>query len=288
MWVPDYSCPMKLVPLPQFRGFHHFDASLSRGTGDFQCSIEGPNLTLRGAKFDHVVEVCSLSTFESATKHELPTVLRFCLSLPKSINGHSRVEILWRTMLGDTSWDKGLPETKTLRHYHLGDSFKEFVMVCVGSHISKSKDETTARMSIASILDDMQCPSELPSMGNIDQYVEKLRDNIFWINDDPDARAVLDSLERSASLFLSDENLITTGRRLFRAGKGTLGLGPVFCRPNDQIWLIKNSHVPLILRPTSTGTFQLVGECYLHGFMRGQMLDNRWNLREEIGPVTLV
>lgn len=40
-WVPDYSRPASMSTMMSFRGFRHFDASLSRGSKEFQYSIEG-------------------------------------------------------------------------------------------------------------------------------------------------------------------------------------------------------------------------------------------------------
>jgi hypothetical protein len=95
-------------------------------------------------------------------------------------------------------------------------------------------------------------------------------------------------LDRSASVFNSSVQLITPGRRFFRTEKGLLGLGQPSCLEGDQIRLIINSHLPFVLRPTGTGTYTFVGECYMQGFMHGETLDDRWGLREQIGPVNLV
>lgn len=96
-------------------------------------------------------------------------------------------------------------------------------------------DETIARSSTVSILKDMQCPSELPSIDDVDQYLRLLK-----LDSDPVANhtyymAKLADVDRSASLFLSDGRLIASGRRLFRTGKDILGFGPVSCQHNDEI-----------------------------------------------------
>lgn len=152
-------------------------------------------------------------------------------------------------------------------------------------------NETVARTSIESSLQDIRCPSELPSMQDVDEYVEELKSSRFitpGTEEDNIHLAKLAEIDQAASPFLSDIYLLSTARRLFKTSQGFLGLGPVFCKNNDQIWLIKNSHVPLVLRPIDNRAFELVGECYLHGFMRGEMLEDKWKLKDNIGPVTLV
>jgi hypothetical protein len=56
-WVPDYSTSATVTALPLFRGFSHFDASLSRVSRDFNCSISGRYLALQGGRFDDANEV---------------------------------------------------------------------------------------------------------------------------------------------------------------------------------------------------------------------------------------
>ena len=43
----------------------------------------------------------------------------------------------------------------------------------------------------------------------------------------------------------------------------------------DQVWILENGNVPFVLRPTGKRgeTFILVGECYLHGVMDGQLFE---------------
>lgn len=89
-WVPDYSTSVTVTALPLFRGFSHFDASLSRVSRDFNFSILGRYLTLQGARFDEINEVCGLATPEWASKHEFHVVLKLCWSLVESPSGESR------------------------------------------------------------------------------------------------------------------------------------------------------------------------------------------------------
>lgn len=69
-------------------------------------------------------------------------------------------------------------------------------------------------------------------------------------------------------------NALTVRERyLFRTTANDIGLGPLLCQPGDQVWVLENGRVPFVLRP-KLDSFELMGECYLHGVMDGELLAN--------------
>ncbi|KAL7919645.1 heterokaryon incompatibility domain-containing protein [Trichoderma austrokoningii] len=50
---------------------------------------------------------------------------------------------------------------------------------------------------------------------------------------------------------------------------GHMGLGPLLMREGDEIYVLPGSHSPLVLRPISSRTYQLIGDCYVNGAMDG-------------------
>ncbi|GME53355.1 C4-dicarboxylate transporter/malic acid transport protein [Neofusicoccum parvum] len=60
------------------------------------------------------------------------------------------------------------------------------------------------------------------------------------------------------------------GRVLFRIKGNLIGLSPQSTLPGDQVFMLRNAHVPFILRTVSSGAYELVGEAYVHGLMEGQ------------------
>ncbi len=63
------------------------------------------------------------------------------------------------------------------------------------------------------------------------------------------------------------------GRAFFTADSGHIGMCHEQCvRPGDEIWVLKGGRVPYVLRPVEgeTGTYGFVGDCYVHGIMRGE------------------
>jgi hypothetical protein len=64
-------------------------------------------------------------------------------------------------------------------------------------------------------------------------------------------------------------------RSIFKTEQGYLGLGSHHLLPGDQVVLFDGAKTPFILRQqldsqgTWTGRYNLVGDCYLHGWMYG-------------------
>jgi hypothetical protein len=93
---------------------------------------------------------------------------------------------------------------------------------------------------------------------------------------------------KAAISYAHAEGRVSQGRELFITEQGFLGLGPSTVRKDDQVWLLSDSRVPFVLRPfAETASFTLVGECYIHGVMYGEMLVDPWKLKEKFRPVDI-
>jgi hypothetical protein len=63
-------------------------------------------------------------------------------------------------------------------------------------------------------------------------------------------------------------------RVVFKTDNGLIGLGPEYMAVGDQVWDLLGGSVPYILRKTAGDhgrEFSLVGECYVHGIMNGEL-----------------
>jgi hypothetical protein len=79
------------------------------------------------------------------------------------------------------------------------------------------------------------------------------------------------------------------GRCLFKTERLHLGSGPYHIQGGDQVWVIFNARMPFVLRPTGNANeFNLVGDCYMQGFMHGEMLDDQYGLKERIKRINIV
>ncbi|KAL9127020.1 MAG: hypothetical protein Q9175_007817 [Cornicularia normoerica] len=72
--------------------------------------------------------------------------------------------------------------------------------------------------------------------------------------------------------YVDEVNRNARGRAYFMARNGYIGLGPSSIKPGDQACVILGCPSPLILRPTDTTSYNVVGECYIDGFMEGEAL----------------
>jgi hypothetical protein len=64
------------------------------------------------------------------------------------------------------------------------------------------------------------------------------------------------------------------GRRLARTRKDRLALVAPGAREGDAIGIIQGGKTPLIMRPNTTGTWQVLGDGYVHGIMHGEAWDD--------------
>jgi hypothetical protein len=62
-------------------------------------------------------------------------------------------------------------------------------------------------------------------------------------------------------------------KTLFMASGDSFGKGPALMRAGDQVWLLRGARVPYVLRPLGDGTYEFLGEAYVHGIMQGEALD---------------
>jgi hypothetical protein len=62
-------------------------------------------------------------------------------------------------------------------------------------------------------------------------------------------------------------------RRFYRSEQGRFGWAPDQARPGDRLCVLNGLAVPLILRPIESGSFEVVGDAYVHGVMDGEVLD---------------
>lgn len=65
------------------------------------------------------------------------------------------------------------------------------------------------------------------------------------------------------------------GRRLFRTSDGLIGIGPAACHPNNKLCLFFGEQVLHILREHGHSEWEFIGECYVHGMMDGQGLEEK-------------
>jgi hypothetical protein len=99
----------------------------------------------------------------------------------------------------------------------------------------------------------------------------------FWTGELPPSWYNLPGLASTPDSLLYHEgvwvvySLYTLHRRLMISEKGYISLVPIDCRSGDRICVLSGCSIPVILR--QKGDYHiLIGECYVHGIMDGQAI----------------
>ena len=62
-------------------------------------------------------------------------------------------------------------------------------------------------------------------------------------------------------------------RSFFISEEGYVGLAPKSARKDDEVWIVRGSKIPLLLRKQAEGTYRFIGEVYIHGLMNGELFE---------------
>ena len=77
-------------------------------------------------------------------------------------------------------------------------------------------------------------------------------------------------------------------RRLFYTENGRLGLGTLFIQPGDVCCIFFGIPIPVILRGATDGRYRLLGDSYIDGVMRGELIEQLGKGEFEKKQVVLV
>lgn len=74
--------------------------------------------------------------------------------------------------------------------------------------------------------------------------------------------------------FVKRASLNATFRVFVQTRKARMGLAPFSAKLEDEVWILHGAKVPFILRPRSDGTYEFIGEAYIHGIMQGELFES--------------
>ena len=81
--------------------------------------------------------------------------------------------------------------------------------------------------------------------------------------------------------YLDASDAATSARSTFATRYGFVGLGPPNIQNGDSVVILFGADVPFILRQEGDH-YKLVGDCYVHGIMQGELINlldrNGWRL----------
>jgi hypothetical protein len=105
-----------------------------------------------------------------------------------------------------------------------------------------------------------------------------LNDNVFGGVSEPHENKPRISVDDLVALSSTEDDMIRfrnaavaacRERTCFNTASGLRGLGPAAMRPGDSVCVLYGASMPFVVRPEGAA-YRLVGECYVHGLMRGQ------------------
>ncbi|KAE9378438.1 hypothetical protein N431DRAFT_435551 [Stipitochalara longipes BDJ] len=253
--------------------------------------VNGRIIECHGASLDTVTEVqaTGLELLMLQNEHSIIDFVQLYMSLKPRIQGVSRMEVLWRSLTFD-------PRSRVNDH-SLAPSFVAWFQVQLATMLEQARDNgDEAVAEAASIIDGMLA---IGSPEEIALVQKMLSDDLpYLLRIEFDQK--LDPEQATASETLRDyyhrpalfENELPDAlelRRLCTTTKGFLAVCVDTVQKNDQVWLLTDAHTPVILRPTDVpGSFRIIGDCYIYGFMHGEMLDEKWGVKQNIGPIKII
>jgi len=84
---------------------------------------------------------------------------------------------------------------------------------------------------------------------------------------------VLESMDlASATVIQNFVSKYCHGRCFFITEKGYIGIGPAELTPSHEVAVLMGGQVPFVLSKLGGDRYKLIGECYVHGFMKGKAM----------------
>ncbi|KAJ9604926.1 hypothetical protein H2200_010315 [Cladophialophora chaetospira] len=105
------------------------------------------------------------------------------------------------------------------------------------------------------------------------------------LDNEPDvAGAVTDLVEAHSTYFRATDSC-----RFFLLKDDTMGLVGKYAELGDFIFVPCGAAAPIVVRATETkGKFKVVGVCYVHGIMRGELFDGTFKEKHEMTTIDLI
>jgi len=233
-------------------------------------SVEGNTLFVNGHHLGSIFEIV-IGSPHNFSADQLTNQLKLLSKLPTTyLNGQSKFEVFWRTASEDIF--PGDPENLI----RIPGSFIAFIIRTLLNEQDYNSQGMSQRLETAfKQLADLDCNFKqhlksfhIPALDllprDIPAFVSRCTDAKFR-ND------IWDELARHRELFLNITESVS--RTLFRTENEYLGIGSRAYQTCDQVWLLEQARVPFILRPIpDTDYYQLIGECYAHGVMQGELV----------------
>ncbi|KAK2625362.1 hypothetical protein QTJ16_005731 [Diplocarpon rosae] len=269
-------------------------------------------IALRGVKVNTIRTIQSGSMEDSlhpdASALTRLRLFQFFSDLPRKINSRARLDVFWRTMAANyddsthrkcASRDELFKKARPKKNRG-AENDKKTVNLLRHNRVMAAREVTRDERSAMAWIKIQLIRLEQDIKGKYPLFLGQFRALIQNLSCDesPDEKSIIGDLqhknliESSAltrarqmnqhyldmfSIEAADYTRRITrrskSRRLFRTEDDLLGLGTLDVQKNDEVWMLFNARALWVLRPTDAyRTFQVVGDCYVHGFMHAEIL----------------
>lgn len=266
-WAPDFHDLDSGIALGILR-VHSKPARIMYNAGYRNNSIprrvvEGEKLHLRGHFLGEIIETAAdLSDEELANPATLERIMNVISCLPDtSRNGDNPTKALWKTMTFDCHGTTRPAPVEYEKH------FLEWVEDLVGQILANPSEHSEQLRNLAEFLGArfIPKPKETPEIR------ARLLQNITPENIQETFDKVLSASEGNKFIRATRVG----GKTLFATNADDIGVGPFSSAAGDQVWVLENGKVPFALRQLEEAQgFEVVGECYVHGVMDGELFAN--------------
>lgn len=268
-WVPDWSVvsthehnPLPIMPKVPLETATFWEEVYRSGMPPATdpppkppIAILGAHLTIQAVKLSQMKMFSApcLKTFPNVLlRHEdIAAIIPFQNELedPYPHSGQTAEEAFARTLVGDRWW-LAAPDSSYSRIFPAPTTITEAYRKCKEMVAEEINDN-------AGISDDELWYHVIPRAG---QWESKMPQDDYLL---------------AVKYF---QNLVVRGKRVGLTVDGHACLVPHLTLVGDLIVVVPGVHRPIILRPAESGQWDLVGSCYAHGIMAGEI----WELGEQV------
>ncbi|KAH8806055.1 heterokaryon incompatibility protein-domain-containing protein [Xylogone sp. PMI_703] len=271
-WVPDlygmagYVMDKRLGLNRRRPGIPQYNTAFCDKAVPAERYVQGSKLHLRGRRLGKLA-TCSIDFASNDSEKILSSIIDICSTLQLVLrDGQDRVQALWRTIVGDSElYSRPAPK-------ELGACFHDWILKYL--FILRTSSESYPEQ-LSTICKEL---TQLSKQDKAEMLLPDVSEGGIWRNRLEVAYS--GNAYQELKQYISLEPMqrfeaaaVLHNRVLFTTTENDIGYGHVSSMPGDEVWVLENGRTPFILRPTiDISSFMLIGECYAHGIMDGQLL----------------
>jgi hypothetical protein len=226
--------------------------------------VAGATLHCRGNLFDEIVEVWDTG----ASEYHLD-LLGACTTFPRTIQHRPRFEVLWRTLITDETNEHETPAPAEYAGF-----FWNYIVNLDGQVLGRKQSSGESIEDYFVLCDKYLRDLDTTGAAPAGQGPVSSADVRRFV----DARAAPGQLNAPHTLdvglavwpYIESSNNAASRAMLFRTKEGLMGMCGGPCRVGDGVWLVREAHVPFVLRRDEERV-KLVGACFVLDCMQGEM-----------------